>query len=327
MNKLTDKFWWQNKFKYWPLSQRFFLLANLSRSFPALLNIEPTNQCNLHCRFCPIAKSNRRQGMMSWKMYQKIINQISRQKKLSVLWLNKDGEPLLHPKVAQMAAYAKQKNVAQRVEIYTNGLLLNKSQSRALIKVKLDSLVISLDAVDQQDFKQKKGIDGYKKVTDNIDQFLKLRMRLGQKRPFLVLKTIDFGQFRQVRRFKKQWRSIADQVIVQPLHEWESTINSKIRKFENSKIRRRYPCNLPWLAPAINWDGRVTSCCVNYRENELILGDINRQPLAKIFQNSSFKKLRQAHLKLDFKKFPTCARCQYWQHLPDMSAKLRRLGA
>jgi radical SAM protein with 4Fe4S-binding SPASM domain len=85
----------------------------------------------------------------------------------------------------------------------------------------------------------------------------------------------------------------------------------------------RYPCNLPWLAPAINWDGKVTSCCVNFMDNELILGDIKKQSLKEIYQGKKFGRLREAHLKQDFSDYPVCRRCTYWQQLPNMGWRLR----
>lgn len=325
-SKFFSRFWWKNQLKYQPLAQRAFLFFSLSSRFPAMLNIEPTNLCNLNCLFCPVEKTNRPKSLIDLKFYQKIIDQISRAGKLKVLWLNKDGEPLLHPQIDEMVAYAKKTNVADRVEIYTNGVLLNKPIARKLIKAKLDSLVISLDAVDRESFAQLKGKDAYHRVVENVKGFLKLRLDLGASKPVLSVKIVDLGRPQEVVRFKRLWQNLADFVVVQPLHAWEGSaeVATEDRK---RKREKRYPCNLPWLAPAINWEGTVVPCCVNYRNSELVLGDLKKQSLAEIFSGGRFQALRKAHLKGDLGRFPTCAGCDYWRQLPQMSFWLRRIGA
>lgn len=259
---------------------------------------------------------------MELELYWRIIDEIAGQKKLSVLWLHKDGEPLLCPQIDWLVALAKKKKVAGRVEIYTNGRLLDRVMAKRLIEAKLDSLVVSLDATDRESFRKLKGRDAYQQVVANIHRFLRTRKKLRAKNPLLSVKTIDFGNQEEVAKFKKTWSGVADEVVVQPLHEWEGSIKSlRVQKFKG--LRGRYPCNLPWLSPAVNWDGKVMPCCVNYRENELVMGDLTRLSLAEIWQGEKFKKLRQAHLDQDFAEWPTCARCSFWQRLPNMRAILK----
>lgn len=327
--KVFSKLWWENQGKYQPLIQRFFLLTRLSSKYPATLNIEPTNFCNLDCIFCPVGKTNRPKGYLDDNFYKKLVDQIKKAKKLKVLWLNKDGEPLLHPKIDQLVAYAKKRDVADRIEIYTNGLLLNTSVAKKLIEAKLDSLVVSLDAVDRESFEKLKRKNVYDRVVENINNFLKLKDKLRAKRPLLSVKMVDLGNKDVINKFKKQWQGIVDCVIIQKLHSWEGSLKTH-RVWPRGLTRcggnkKRYPCNLPWLAPAVNWDATVVPCCVNYRKNELVMGNLKKQSLTEIFNGDNFKELRRAHLKQDFSKFPSCARCSFWTQLPNMEWWLSHL--
>ena len=263
---------------------------------------------------------------MKLRLYQQIINQTAKEKRLKVLWLNKDGEPLLHPEIGKMIGYAKKKKVADRIEIYTNGLLLDRLTVEKLIKAKLDSLVVSLDAVNRESFLKLKKKDSYDQIVANIHRFLRKRRELKAKKPLLTVKMVDLGRRQEAEKFKKLWGGVADNVVIQLLHNWEGSVK-EIFNFQFSIHQKRYPCNLPWLAPAINWDGKIVPCCVNFRENELMMGDLKIQNLAEVWQGGKFKKLRQAHLEQNFSQFPTCGRCQYWRQLPNMSFWLRRLGA
>ncbi len=323
--KFFNPHWWKNSVKYQPLAQRLFLLLNLSTKSPATLNIEPTNNCNLACSFCPTRKTDRPFGFMTNNFYQQIINEIAEKKRLSVLWLNKDGEPLLHPHLPAMIAYAKKKNVAGRVEVYTNGLLLNGNLIREIILSGLDSLVISVDSTDAKNYQQLKKSDNYEQLVDNIKKFLLIREKLGKSQPLLSVKMINFGNLDDIKTFQKQWGNLADSVIIQPLHNWEGSMKLETGNWK-LETEKRYTCNLPWLAPAITWDGLTVPCCVNYRQNELVMGDLRKQSLGEIWRGGKFRALRLAHLKQNFNKYPTCLYCRFWRQLPNMEFYLRRLG-
>ena len=257
---------------------------------------------------------------MDLPLYKKIIKDIPH--KLEVLWLHKDGEPLLNIDIAELVKIAKENNKTSRVEIYTNGVLLNEKTSEDLIKAKLDSLVISLDAIDEIEYLKLKGKDEYQKILKNINNFLEMRKRFRSNIPILTIKTIEMDNKDNQEKFISFWRRKAENVIVQPMHEWEGSIkilNSK-KQIANSK---RYACNLPWLSPAITWDGKVMPCCVNYEENELVMGDLNKNNLVEIYQGTKYKELRRAHLDKDFSKYPTCQKCTFWKQLPNMEYYLR----
>ena len=326
--KLTNPYWWQDRLKYLPLIQRAFLFYSLSNKFPSALNIEVTNACNLDCSFCPRKLSGRKIGFMSEPLYKKIIDEVAGEKKLQVLWLMKDGESLLHPEICEMVSYAAKKKAAKRIEIYTNGTLLDEEMGRGLIKAHLNVLTVSIDAVDRKEFEKLKGVDAYEEVVRNTKRFIELKKKMGSKKPMVAVKMVEMKENASgIDRFRKMWGGIADSVIIQKLHSWEGSMEEIFNfQFSIFKSPRRYPCNLPWLNPAIFWDGKVTTCCVNFRENELVMGDLGYQSLREIWRGEKFKRLRRAHLEQNFNQFPTCAHCQYWRQLPDMSFWLRRLG-
>lgn len=303
--------------------QRLFLLKNLSNNYPSTLNIELTNNCNLDCVFCPRKFSNRSLGLISPLLFKKIIDGIKRSKsKLWTIWLMKDGEPLIHPHLAEFIAYIKGKNITRQVEIYSNGILLNEENTKKIIFSGLDSMIISLDAVDRKGYEIIKGKDEYKKVTDNVILFMKIKKKLNKNKPLLSVKIIDNGKNKKdIYKFKKLWSEKVDNVLVQKMHNWEGSVN-----LTKKKDKKRYPCNLPWLSPAVNWNGKVTSCCINYKKNELMMGDLSSQGLKKIWCGQKYKELRKAHLEGNLEKFPTCQHCDYWQQLPNMKFWLEKIS-
>lgn len=329
MNKIISfkKFFflhfYENIFKYHPLAQSLFLKRTISFKFPSFLNIEPTNHCNAFCIICPRDKMNRSLGFIDYDLFKKIIDEVSLHRLPGQLTLNKDGEPLLHPKIEKLISYAKEKNSAHRIEVYTNGILLDRKMSEKLIKSGLDILYLSLDAGSPKTYFKIKGIDLFGKVKKNILDFIEIKKKLGASKPLLVVKMVEtLDNFKEKEKFKKFWSKKADNVIISSFHTWEGSI--KDRGVGGEK-RERYPCPVPWYNPVINWNGLVSACCVNINENELIMGDIRKESLKEIWQSKNYKKLRKAHLRQDYTFFPTCQRCGFWKILPNLSSFLENL--
>ena len=96
-----------------------YIKNNINKEFPLILNIEPTNHCNLDCYLCARAKAielgKKKLGNMEFKLYKKIINECSNHQKLLMLNFHKDGESLLHPRIYDMIRYAKIMDVAETI--------------------------------------------------------------------------------------------------------------------------------------------------------------------------------------------------------------------
>ena len=98
---------------------------------PVRLWIESTSRCNLRCGYCPnkdVAKEDH--GFMDFGLYTSIIDQVASHAYDVNLFHR--GEPLMHPRLADMVAYARDKGLYTRV--HTNITLLNEKKGRALIE-------------------------------------------------------------------------------------------------------------------------------------------------------------------------------------------------
>lgn len=76
------------------------------------------------------------------------------------------GEPLLRPDLIELIEYSVE--LGARVEVNTNGLLLNETKVELLKEVGCSLLKISLDSVDKQKFHSITGIDNFEKVLKEI---------------------------------------------------------------------------------------------------------------------------------------------------------------
>src|SRR5262245_34132666 len=92
------------------------------RSLPDEVSIEPVMGCNLRCPMCPgtdgpRAMNGRTPVVMRFEVYRQIIEQLSDRPRHILLTIF--GEPLLHPRIVDFVALAKQGG--HNVHIITNG--------------------------------------------------------------------------------------------------------------------------------------------------------------------------------------------------------------
>jgi MoaA/NifB/PqqE/SkfB family radical SAM enzyme len=114
------------------------------------LYIEPTNQCNLTCRTCIRNAWDEPVGQMDDATFTHILNGLHEFPSLPTVIFGGFGEPLLHPRIADMVAQVKALGIP--VELITNGMLLTEDLSRRLITAGLDVLWVSLDGATAESF-------------------------------------------------------------------------------------------------------------------------------------------------------------------------------
>ncbi len=297
---------------------------NVSFVFPTVLFVESTNSCNIKCIFCPRRKSRKKIGFMEFNLFKKIINECVNYDKLFELFLHKDGEPLLAPNLTKMIKYAKEKEISKKVAIATNGILLNEKKSLQILKSGLDELVISLDAVTPENFEKLKGVpaSNFEIIEKNVKRFIELRNEQGLTGPMVKLKIIYMKETKkEINDFIKKWKPIADSVPVRAYITWAQSV--KDRNINPVKVSKKiHPCLAPFNNLAINWDGEVSVCCVDWNK-ELIVGDTKKETIYNIWHGKKLKELRIRHLNGDLKGLQ-CKVCDFRMSLPRMNLLVRK---
>ena len=128
-------------------NEKDLMLAPATSSF----FLELTNKCNFHCEFCPSDSQTRLHGYMELSLVKKIFDEISQKKIVPVVNLHLMGEPTLHPKLDEILAYAKSKNV--KVSLTTNGSTLVKKRVPILLDSISGSIIASLMTPTKETYK------------------------------------------------------------------------------------------------------------------------------------------------------------------------------
>ncbi|WP_199909973.1 radical SAM/SPASM domain-containing protein [Paenibacillus sp. CAA11] len=104
--------------------------------------IEITSVCNLACSFCP--PTSRQAKFIQVETFRNILDQIKPH--TNHIYLHVKGEPLLHPKLDQLLDAADEKGI--KVNMTTNGTLINKAKPKILGKPALRQMNFSLHSFD-----------------------------------------------------------------------------------------------------------------------------------------------------------------------------------
>jgi len=116
----------------------------------AKVYVEPTNACNLDCRTCIRNVWNEPLGRMTRETFARIVEGLRAFSPCPTVFFGGFGEPLAHPNIVEMVTQAKA--IGARVELITNGTLLDEALSRQLIEAGLDMLWVSLDGATPESY-------------------------------------------------------------------------------------------------------------------------------------------------------------------------------
>lgn len=221
------------------------------QDFPLHLDIEITNRCNLQCTFCdklPLLSKEQMGDMEMW-LYKKILDEAER----GSLWgvkLSYRGEPLLHPQVAEMVAYAKSKGVLD-VYLNSNGMLLSEKMSMRLMDAGLDRISVSMDGIDPVAFERERRGAKYDRILRNIENIMELKSKHGYSYPKVRVQSVRFPNL-DVVGYTNFWASRCDEVA---MIDYKDVNNRNKEIFKND-----WACPQLWQRMTIEWDGTIMPC-------------------------------------------------------------------
>ncbi|MBN1522503.1 MAG: radical SAM protein [Candidatus Aureabacteria bacterium] len=296
------------------MARQMYLRMKIPMDFPIIINVDPTNACNLLCTMCPNSQPpSVKKRFLDMDLYEKIVSEISaRKKRIYRFFLVKDGEPLLHKNIIDMVALAKEKNISQIVTVVTNGVLLDSRKSRAFIECGLDDIGISLDAASRETYLKTKGRDSYDAVVDNILHLQEMKKSMRKKRPVVRLKFVETPENTQEKQaFIKKWKGKVEKLEINPLHDWAGSMRLD-QTGELKQKSERYPCSLLWYTMVINCDGSVSLCCIDYGW-KTVVGNVREKSLSDVWNSREMEEVRMRHVRGDYDQLPVCNTCTYWK--------------
>jgi len=170
---------------------------------PFDVQVMPLNLCNQSCVFCPlhsVPESARIQHAprfgetgrkMEWNVFQKILDGLKGLGEVERVHFT-GGEPLLHPRIADMVDGFKRSFPACAVGVVTNGVLLEK-KLEDLAQAGADRLSVSINAADASTYVKlcpSNSKEDFAAVMAGLDRYVSLKTRKNRRAPELALTVV-----------------------------------------------------------------------------------------------------------------------------------------
>ena len=287
---------------------------------PLVLLVDPSNLCNFKCKFCPtgnkelIKSTGRYNGLLDFDLFKKIINDLNEfDEPIKTLRLYKEGEPLVHPKFAEMIKYAKDSGLVKRVDTTSNGALLNPKLNRSIIEAGLDQINISVNGVTSEQMYY------YTNTKVDFDEYVRNIRDLYENRGNceISIKAIAENLTEdEQKKFFDTFGNIANRIVLEHLSPaWPMFTFDKDIKMEYStgnygqEVIDRKVCPYIFYIMVVNSDGRVSSCVGDW-PNKNIMGDLHKQSVKEIWLGHTLNSYRLAQLQGLREYNPFCGACE-----------------
>ncbi|MFX0133541.1 MAG: glycosyltransferase [Candidatus Hodarchaeota archaeon] len=289
--------------------------------FPFMLQIEPTNMCNLKCPLCPAGRNelNRKPQNMKFKTFKSLIDNMRKYLLFLIMW--DWGEPFMNPELPDMLEYASRMGIKTVVSTNAHFLQDNKYIKR-ILKSGLTTLIIAIDSIKENTYKIYRKRGNLNKVLSGLKNVLRLKKEL-KSNTFINFRMVIMKQneheLEMMRRLARTLR--VDRFSVKTVnpscgfHHMDKDYvpkNPRYRRYKYRKntferIRINPLCISPWVKSNILSNGDVVPCCYDYNA-ELKVGNINEKPYSQIWMSDSYRNLRR-RIHVNKNTIPKCKEC------------------
>ena len=288
---------------------------------PAIVTVEPTNICNLHCPLCTTGAGDMRRpgGKMTMETFQHLLDLLGRD--IFFLLIYHQGEPYINNDFLSFIKSAKQQSIY--VTTSTNGHYFTENYIRQTIESGLDSMIVSVDGANQESYEKYRLGGQLNKVLEGTARLITERNRLGKKHPlvsiqFLVTKH-NIQEIAEVKKIATEIgadRFLVKNIEVHNVEEGKTWLpdDPQLSRYhfdgENLVIKgnSKKSCPRPWMSTLVNWDGSLVPCCFDKNGDHLMGNMDSSREFLTIWQNKSYRDFRR-NLLNDRGSIEICRNC------------------
>lgn len=296
---------------------------------PVVYNIETTNICNMHCEMCPgPTKMTRTRMTMPQEMFERVADQLKpwsdrewskwenfakKNYKIDrndmsenhfflyviprVIVLHGYGEPLLDKQIVERVQYLTDKDIPSYFSCNPWNITIDLGMR--LFEAGLDYIKFSTDSSDDFSIKQIRGKQAnFSESYSKILKLLDIKAENGYKTE-IVITMLDLNKPTQMQDYKRLCHKFEGKDVYIYLKSqdqlWFEETGAKTQS-----IHWLEPCQFPWSSMTIKSDGSAAQCVEDYN-NAIVLGHVNKNSLADIWNGEKYRKFREDHLTLKSK--------------------------
>ena len=264
--------------------------------------LEITNICNLNCLFCP--KTDREKAYLTIEEFNTLTDKLRGE--INFLYFHLMGEPLLHPRLTEFIAIAREKGFVPIIT--TNGTLLSKAHN--LTETALHKIQISLHS---QEGNAKENLEEY------IRDVMEFSLPAAKNGIIVVLRLWNEGGYNSknetimnhiAEHVQRPWTSRYDgwkicenlYLEMDSVFEWPDTERDELSQDESFCYALRNQIG-------VLVDGTVVPCCLDHA-GAIKLGNLHTQKLGEILSSPRAKTIYDGFTRHEAVE-PLCKRCGY----------------
>jgi sulfatase maturation enzyme AslB (radical SAM superfamily) len=282
--------------------------------FPTYVMFDMTNKCNAKCIHCPQSvgfPGSDQSIFLEKKSFMRIVDQCVG-RKLDIIRITADGEPLLHPDIWDMLDYARRKIVGP-IGLTTNGSTLNKENCRRMISSEISFVDISLDAFSQPTFELIRAGLSYERTKENVLNLIELRNEAQSQLKIMVSFVKQKENQHELEDFTDFWAPKVDQILVREMHNNVGfNDNSESGGYASND---RYPCPHLFRRTVINYDGVYKFCPIDWEGGSKYIPEIEEN-IFSAWHSDFYHLNRLEHLNNSFSENSICRTCDDWMGTP-----------
>jgi pyruvate-formate lyase-activating enzyme len=283
---------------------------------PLILQVEPTNTCNLQCPVCAKGSGlmTRKPALMSWETYARAIDEVKPYACIVFFW--SWGEPFLHPDACRMIRHAKDQGLV--VHSCTNGHCFgDQAKAEAVVASGIDSLIFAVDGLDPATYAAYRRGGNLETVLTSIRNVVRAREAAGSKLPLLAIRFIvmkhNEHQLADVETFARNlgvdavtWRT---PLLARSERQFAETLAPDDPRFRPESPSPERCCNRPFANLTVFSGGELVFCENEY-DARLALGRIDRTPIRDLLSADPARKMLQGFQRgTDLPPF--CSTCEF----------------
>ncbi len=320
-HKLIQKL---DKEKQYTADEMYDKLESIRSEQPVIYNIETTNRCNMRCKMCPRTTMMTRENEdINYQTFLNVVEQIrphteeewARWKKFceETYGIYEDDMSENHfflyiiPKVIQLHGYGDpllDKHMAEYVKLLhdkgfysyfsCNPANINLELTYEMLDSGLDYIKYSIESVNDEEHKQIRGeASNFSESYQKILKVLDYKKEKGLNTT-IVITMLDLNRTHQKEDFDKLLNAFEGLDVYIYLKSEDCQWYRKDFHGTNS-IHWSEICKHPWMTMTVKSNGEVAMCMEDFN-NEIVLGDSNKQTLKEIWDGEAYKKFRYQHL-------------------------------
>lgn len=220
----------------------------------------------------------------------------------------------MHPRIVDMIAYAKEKNVSERLILFTNGSRLTPELSRAICDAGIDYIQLSIEHVNSA---------GYERIVRTKVDYDRLLANIGylcaykHESCFVSAKILDVGLTEaEKKKFHDDFEKITDECHIETLIQTlpddmrDTTLGyGKTVTNDGYAIVDKEVCTPPFYLLGISFDGFVSPCVCDWSKG-ICIGDATKESLLQIWNGKKRKEFLRMQLAKKRKLSVICSRCK-----------------